>query len=112
MTSEPEDLEHVGSPSFRKPILSKNSWNNPPERYSGLNFRLAVDEIMDYKLMEIIYDNLWDGKPLDFDNVINFLKDNNGSQVNKFVMDSKINVQVSQTLKVGKKMWIFYDLNL
>ena len=87
LTSDPEDLEHVGSPFISKnPFLAKIVGINPPKRYTDLNFRLAVDEIMDFKLIEKIYNNLWDGNPIDFDTVINFLKDNNGlGQVNKLV---------------------------
>ncbi|MCQ9198960.1 MAG: glycosyltransferase family protein [Prochlorococcus marinus XMU1429] len=115
LTSDPEDLEHVCSPFIAKnPSLAKIVGINPPPKYTNLKFRLAVDEISDFKLMEKIYNELYDDKPIDFYKVIDLLMNNvTLSQVNNLVKDSKINLQVSQDLNNWKKnVNIFYDLNL
>jgi len=110
-TSNPDDLEHVGSIYFvEHPEEFKIVEINMPEIFLKYNFRLTVDEEKDYKLMYLIYDNLWKSEQLDLVQVLQWLDQNEElSRINKSVQHNQLNLRLIEmrrrwedVKKVGK----------
>lgn len=95
-SSHPHDLEHVGSRYLAE---------NPEEfRIVGLRldpaiaeseYRFTVDEISDYKMLRLIYDDLWKSQPIELKDVISWIKDRPWvGDLNRQVSHSAINTEL------------------
>ena len=49
---------------------------NPPIKYRSDNFRVSVDELKDFKMMENLYQSLWEDKPINIENAIDWMLNN------------------------------------
>ena len=74
LSNDPDDREHVGSIFFSKYHQSFHVIGlNVPCKFSKYSFRTCVDELPDYKVMCQLYDSLFNGCPLDFDEAVDWL---------------------------------------
>ena len=90
------DFEHVGSP-----YLNENHHKfkivglSIPKILENCKYRLTVDEKEDLKIAKIIYENLWQNKPVDLISVINWLDSHPEiAKLNFFVNESSINKSI------------------
>ena len=114
----PRDLEHVGSYFFTE-NPNRFEWIKLmiPEEYRNFKYRLTVDELDDLLFIRNIYDNLWDGSPIPFRKVLNYLKDNRHKlEINNNVVDSSSNKEIKDKKEIFKPIFkeTFHwdDLNL
>lgn len=101
--TSPEDKEHVGSIFISEnPQDFKILAMNPPLKYAFEKFRVSVDELKDYKMMDNLYRSLWEDKPINIENAIDWMIDNRHlSLINTSVKDSSANVKVN----LKKDIW-------
>ena len=109
-SNHPDDFEHVGSRYFAEnPELFKIVGMHIPEYLQDNRWRLTVDEEADYQLMAKIYQALWQGKPIDLIQVVQWLEAHpEEAAVNKLVGHSAINKELEQKRKKASgavKIW-------
>jgi spore coat polysaccharide biosynthesis protein SpsF len=104
-TSDPEDYEHVGSKYLAEnPTEFKIVEMNIPDILLTYNYRLTVDEEKDYQLMDLIYNNLYDSKPVDFIQALRWLdKHPDISDINEGVIHKRLNVELSEKKRLWEK---------
>ncbi len=71
----PEDREHVTLFIKKNPKLFKVIYSKTPDEEKGKDLRITVDTEEDMKRVKKIYEQLYDGKPIDLKDVIKFLKE-------------------------------------
>lgn len=93
ISNHPDDLEHVGSRYFHEnQELFRIVKLQVPQDLRGDRWRITVDEEKDYELLAIIYDCLYQGKPIQMQEVVEFLKSCPGiACLNHGVVSSPIN---------------------
>jgi len=96
-SNHPDDLEHVGARYFaEKPELFRIIGMPIPGKLQENRWRLTVDEEPDYRLMAKIYQDLWQGKPIDLMQVVQWLETHpEEANVNRLVEHSAINKDLS-----------------
>ena len=66
-----------------------------PCKFSKYSFRTCVDELPDYKVMCQLYDSLFNGCPLDFDEAVDWLNGHSDVlKLNHHVQHSAVNQKV------------------
>lgn len=103
-SSDPEDLEHVGSKYFLKnPEEFKFVELKIPDYFNNYHYRFTVDQQEDYEFLSAIYDYHWQGHPIELNQVLDWLNGNDNSKIkNKNVQHSQINQQLNQIKKCFK----------
>jgi spore coat polysaccharide biosynthesis protein SpsF len=103
-SSHPDDLEHVGSRyQAEHPEQFRIIGLTPPQELTEPNWRVTVDEINDYKMMEVLYSALWDGKPIAFTEALAWMSQHPElASINGAVAHSAIN----QELSAKQKNWM------
>lgn len=88
-----DDLEHVGSRTFaERADAFRIVGLKIPSLFQNTRWRLTVDELMDYQMIEKIYDALYDGNPIPLQTVIRYLEEHSEVAIlNKSIQHSKIN---------------------
>ena len=100
------DQEHVGNLFFSDhPELFKIVELIIPDEFVFNNIRLTLDEPEDYKLIKIIYDELWRGDPIKIEDVINFLMENKHLlDINKNIMHKNFNIYFKSAYDTWKNV--------
>ncbi len=114
IVSSKEDKEHVASVYIsNNPEKFKIIGLNPPQIFIGDKFRVSVDEIEDYEMMKILYEQLWNKKTIEINNAINWMLENiQISQKNLNIDDSNINKEVKRKINSwSSKVKDFCDWN-
>ena len=112
-STHPDDLEHVGSRYLcENPGLFRTVELQIPQKLSGNQWRLTVDEEADYALMAKLYGHLYQGKPIPLDEATAFLESHPElAAVNQNIQHSPINQELavmretSRTLAVVTVPW-------
>ena len=96
-SKDPDDREHVGSKFFlTQPEEFKFVELTLPEKYYSYNYRLTIDEIKDYEFLRNIYNQLWMDGPLDFIEVLSWLRQiEENTMINQNVQHSDINKELN-----------------
>ena len=92
-TTHPDDLEHCGSRYIaERPEEFKVIGLKVPPFLADLTYRIAVDELDDYRLMSALYESLWRGAPIPFTEALKWLKNRCPELLfNSDVNESKVN---------------------
>jgi len=95
-TNHPDDLEHVGSRYLSEhPHEFRIVGMRPPRRLSNLRWRITIDELPDYHMIQTLYEALWDGELIPLEVALNWLAQNSLlSNVNDVVRTSVINQKI------------------
>lgn len=103
-SSHPDDCEHVGSRyQAEHPEQFRIIGLTPPEELTEPNWRVTVDEINDYKMMQALYSALWDGKPIAFTEALAWMSQHPElASINRSVAQSSIN----QELLAKQESWM------
>ena len=93
----PDDLEHVGSRYYAEnPELFRIIGMHIPKNLQDTRWRLTVDEEADYRLMATIYQELWNGRPIELLQVLEWLEAHpEKAAVNRLVEHSAINKELA-----------------
>jgi len=99
-----EDLEHVGSKYLAEnPGEFKIVEMNIPEDLCANKCRLTIDEENDYRLMKILYDNLYRSEPIDLLNALIWLNSHpDVANVNKGVFHKRLNIELAEK----RTLWV------
>jgi len=111
-SQHPDDLEHVGSRFLSEhPDKFRIIGMHPPESLSNLNWRITVDEVQDYRMMQHLYEDLWDGEPVPLEAAFTWLAQNSDlSKINKKVEHSAINQELAAKRRAWKRhIALFFD---
>lgn len=75
LSQHPDDREHVGSRYFSEHRGTLRTVGlMVPDWLMESGWRLTVDQMEDYRLMDAIYRELWQGHPIPLDKVVDWLK--------------------------------------
>jgi spore coat polysaccharide biosynthesis protein SpsF len=112
----PDDLEHVGSRYFSThPDEFKIVGLNPPQELVSENWRVTVDEPVDYFLMQELYESLWEGDGyIALNRALKWLNENSKvSSINNHVVESVANQeQASRLATLQENVTSFYEWTL
>ena len=97
-TTDLEDLEHVGSKYFTEnPTEFRIVEMDILEDLCVNKYRLTVDEENDYRLIKILYDNLYNSEPIDLLDALKWLGNHpDVADVNKNVFHKRLNVELEE----------------
>ncbi|MEW5895425.1 MAG: NTP transferase domain-containing protein [Candidatus Omnitrophota bacterium] len=97
-TASKENLEHVGSRYFAEhPNEFRIVELIVPIAGIIKKYRLTVDEEKDYQLIKTLYENLYDGKPIDFLKAIKWLDHHQDvALLNEEVVHKKLNIELEE----------------
>jgi len=109
-SQHPDDLEHVGSRYLSEhPDEFRMIGMRPLESLSNLNWRITIDEAQDYRMMQHLYEDLWDGEPIPLESALTWLAQNpDFSTINKKVEHSAINQELAAKRRAWKKPFEVY----
>ena len=95
-SKDPRDLEHVGSNYIiNHPKDFRIVDFKIPENLIFNDFRITVDEENDYKLMQMIYKDLWNGNIIELHEVVKYLLNKPKiNEINKGIRHKKFNLEV------------------
>jgi spore coat polysaccharide biosynthesis protein SpsF len=99
----PEDIEHVGSKYFAEnPTEFRIVEMDIPEDLCVNKYRLTVDEENDYRLIKILYDNLYNSEPIDLSDALRWLDSHQDvANVNKSVVHKRLNIELEEK----RRLW-------
>lgn len=102
-TNHPDDLEHVGSRYMSEhPQEFRIIGMQPPEALGNANWRVTVDELADYEMMQQLYDALWHGQPIALAQALSWMEAHPDlANHNQEVSHSSIN----QELAAKRRAW-------
>ncbi|MCD4726907.1 MAG: NTP transferase domain-containing protein [Pirellulales bacterium] len=100
---DPEDLEHVGSKYLAEnPTEFRIVEMDIPEDLCVNKYRLTVDEGNDYRLMKVLYDNLYSSEPIDLSDALIWLDGHpDVANVNKNVVHKRLNIELEEK----RRLW-------
>lgn len=111
-TNHPDDQEHVGSRYLLEyPEEFMIIGMRLPDWLSSLSIRLTVDQTNDLRLMQTVYNLLWDGEVIPLGRALELFAQNPGlAQLNQANQHSIINQELASKRKALKHyVDIFYD---
>jgi spore coat polysaccharide biosynthesis protein SpsF len=100
-SQHPDDLEHVGSRYIAEhPEQFRIVGIHPPALFCDTRWRVTVDEMADYELMQQVYAALWQGDPIGIRAVLEWLERHPELAAhNQSVPDSAINQEIHARLR-------------
>jgi len=96
-STDPDDLEHVGSRYFTEhPGEFRSIGLNLPAHLYDARWRITVDEEADYQMMARLYEALWQGEPVLLEQAVNWLEAHpEMADINQGVQHSAINQELA-----------------
>jgi len=104
-STNPDDLEHVGSRYFTEnPEEFRSIGLDLPAHLYDIRWRITVDEEADYRMMARLYDALWQGEPISIEQAVSWLEAHpEMADINQRVQHSAINQELAAKRAAGKR---------
>ena len=101
-TNHPDDLEHVGSRYFAEHLEEFRIIAMEPPEELRASWRVTVDEVADYEMMQCLYNAIWAGYPIMLSEALKWMSEHpEVANHNQRVSQSIIN----QELAAKRKKW-------
>lgn len=111
-SDHPDDLEHVGSRYMAEhPEQFRIIGMQPPKALTQANWRVTVDELADYEMMQHLYTALWQGQPITLEDALDWMSEHPElAGINDSVEHSAINQELSVKRRTaGQHVHLFCD---
>ena len=111
-SDHPDDLEHVGSRYMAEhPEQFRIIGMQPPKALTQANWRVTVDELADYEMMQHLYTALWQGQPIRLEDALDWMAEYPElAGINDSVGHSAINQELSAKRRTaGQHVDLFCD---
>ena len=96
-SNDPRDLEHVGSEYLANNPSKFRIFRTTPPDLTGPDRRLCIDDERDYQVMKSVYQNLWNGSPIELMEALSWLDDHPSiAKISASVEESAINRDISK----------------